>query len=533
MFTRKPSEPSRTAAGNLMIFVAAGICMVVVVAIVCIFTLVLMGGSTQLQNAVDSGALSVARRSLTEIAVKPKNDPELFEDIITAKGEVNAENYNRMVAKTYLLAINQTAMATTGQSTSESQQSVFEAFERTRTISKELNIALEDNETLEDFFHNCADANSLRMLGGPKIVLEKPIPNAYLDRGAKTSIYVEPNDMPEGFNSATMQSVSRGNRKWLPGYIPLETNGQGFCLTPQPSRPPHLVSLKDFSQNTHKPTLRGDLPAMNCLPVLPNSFKLLAKVTNHNQTLKTVACAEADSVTDGYPMELPRDWVRIRNIKPSFRIFFHENTPIKKGGRLVGMWGQKESPPKPCLTAYATTLRKQYEAEPNAWDKFVGDEYTDFTRILRTRYEQRGKEILSGTPLTKHDPPFADSKLAEGSVAYLYRNAKDKKLLFREQGDGDLGEAPWVVDRTDRNPDGQGGHSDQSQVTKKQIKVSIPVPKECAIAVMIDQQYRWYWTPGTGTNGVLGELSMGRMITFRFLGDGPQPDVSMFENYAK
>jgi hypothetical protein len=517
-----------------MMFVVAGILMLVIVGIVVIFILAMMGGNNQLHNAVGSGALSVARRALTDIYVKEDmGDQEFLEDVVNKRGELNAENYNRTVAKTMLVSINEMAMASLGQSTPTSSHQVLHVFERQRRLGNKLQAALDDDDKLGQFFDNCANANDMRMFGNPKVVMQKPVDHAYMDRGAKSSVYFAPNDLPEGFNSGMLQPLTKNNKSWLPGYLPLELNGCGFCFTPQPSAPPHLVSKVNFAANQRKPELARNLPAANCLPIIPNSFRVTGTVEKHNQKLSSTACSEADALTPGYPMSLPQGFVRITQAAPEFVVRWHENVPVKRFGRMVGMWAAGDGePPKPCLKPYTTQLIKELEAEPNAWDRLVGDEYTDYTVNQRRRYEQRGKEIVSGTSLDKHDPPFAQCKLAEPGRAYLFRLRN--KLAFRAADDADVGhEAPWLLERGERKPDGIGGFNDSSSVTRIEMKPSVPLPKECAKAVKIHTEYRWYWTPATGVEGILGELSMSRKCTIRYLGDGPAPDPSMFENFGR
>src|SRR5579883_1118850 len=113
----------RPSRGTMLgVVVASTICLLAV-GMFLLALITLFGGTRELQNSVDAGALSVARRCLTEMNVKPSDlAAGFFDDVADPQSQINLENYNYAMAKVMLVQINLAAMHTLSEATKLARQ---------------------------------------------------------------------------------------------------------------------------------------------------------------------------------------------------------------------------------------------------------------------------------------------------------------------------------------------------------------------------------------------------------------------------
>jgi hypothetical protein len=508
----------------MLTFIVAAVFVVALIGVAIIYFMMMFGGRCELQNAVDAGTLSVARRCLTQIFVRAdQGSASFFNDVTNDKQEMNLENLNYCLAKSMLVCINQQAMAAQGESSDDSAKNSSDVFENTRRMSTLLDERLGEADKLKEFFYSVAQANSLRMLGKTELKVKTPIDRAYLDRGDKSSVYINSSELPTGFNAAELKPVTSGGKTWLPGYVPLDIGARGFNFVPQPIRPPHLIGERYFDMA--KPSVHGTTITGDYLPVIGNGYRLQVSAGKAVAS----ACGQADCVRDGFAMEMPHGFVRIVQKEPLYILKLHENLPSKYGGN----WGkEKEYKPlvnDPIFLCYKA-IKPKLDQLPSPWKVLHSPLYASQVEELKKKFEQRAKEILPGADLAKTDPPFASADLVEGDTTYGFR-ADNKFHLRGEQNFQDvLAMARWLSDVKDHPADGVPGNGDVVTITRFNYLFSLPCAKDVAVAARIQSIYFFQWVPSTGANSNLGELFMKRNVLVRFLMPKDQPSPQQFKD---
>jgi hypothetical protein len=515
----------KSPKGSTLIFVFGTTFILILIGLFAIAAIALCGGNCELQNATDAGALSVARKCLTDINVKADSfSPTFYGDVSDKDHHINLENINWSLSKVMLVEINQDAMAFEKEGTDASAQNSSDVFISAQKLSTALDKELGDFNQLEPFYYSVANANSLRMLGNAQQKLEDPIERAYMDKGEKSSVFFDPDMFPKGFNAATLQPIKLMGKVWLPGYVPLDIGARGFNFVPQPIRPPHLVSQRAFASNLNKPQLQGKDTTHDYLPPIPNAYKLKSSV---HSKLAAIACSQADCLGDGRAMELPHDFVRIAQSKPNYVIKVHENVATKLGGT----WGKEQSGPPP--TNIEKTFKRMepwLDALPSPWEVFTSKDYSNQLGEMRAKFLQRTKEMLPFNDPNQSDPPFRQSKLVEGDASYCFRANNKIRYRYRDDSQGIISLAPWLPPQESQDPDGTSGPPDIVKLTRINYNFNPPANTSVTAGVLIQSNYTFQWIPSTGANGVLGQLAMARKVMVRFLDPGDTPNPALFKD---
>ena len=516
----------RTWRGSMLILVAAGIFIVILVGLVMLWLTMTLGASNQLQNAVDAGSLNVARQSLTGINIRADaldDDDETFTDVADSKGNFNLENYNRVVGKAMLIAINNVAMAQEDCATEESYKNIDDMFHMLRSIGQQLDKKLHDDRIKTGFFYAVSRQNSVRMMGmQPSLSVVGKIRTGYVDKDEPSNVKFKDDVLPFGFQSELLHAspLKDGKEKMLLGYKPIEVGERFFVFVPQPCRPPHLISSRTFAKSSNVQSILRGAPEGHSNKVLPNAFLVVGQVTEKNgvtKELRTEAASQADSLRNSFVLEVPHGFIRIINRPPVYILKMHKN----QNG-----WGEVMPELPDCAAGVFTKEVKPKLDQDNAWFKLVGDEGRNGgpTAKALERYLQRVHEIKYAFEEKDMSPPLRDTEVPERTTAYTYRDKDDKIQISLADDDKIDQQAPWLRFKANNDIESDGQPSMATTVMYEVTTKHPIVRTDCAAAVRLDRTYMYIFKPGTGVNGCLGDLTIGRSVLVRFLSPGKKPE---------
>jgi hypothetical protein len=509
----------------MLALVAAAAVIICFVGLALIYIMMTVGASNQWQNATDAGTLNIARQALTEINLQSEAvSPDTFADTANSKDCFNLENYNRMLAKALLISINENVMEQEQCQTEKSASNTEDSFQAARHIGQMLNAKLREDEQTKEFFAAVSNQNSVRMLGlAPRASLVGDVQVGFVDRGEPSNVKFKLDVLPEKFQVQQLQLMEdpkNESMRLLPGYVPVEVGGRNFIFVPQPCRPPHLITMRTFAQGDDDSSIRSKATGEATI-VLPNAFAVNARAADDHsgKAVMSSAAAQADSLRDFFPLEIPHGFVRITNKKPVYVLKLHENDN--------GSWGKEIIPMPDCVNSCFNKTLKPKLDEDNAWFRLVGEEGhgNGPTVKMLKRYVQRMREMKNSFEENDMSPALRSTTVEEGTVAYTYRG-KDGKVQLSQADDDKIDEqAPWLRKLIQANVRADGKLSQESTLVFPTQKMELVACSGCAVAAMIDTNYHYEFTPGTGQNNDLGDLMLGRIVVVHFLAPGKAPTI--------
>jgi len=301
MFRHKRQTIRRTKKGASLALVAA-FAIVLGLVLWATFNLTyIFGGSQQVRNAVDAGALSTAQKVLT-VTAKPG---ENYADVADTSGNITLSNINRTWGKALLVNANVQSMMTEGQALPQAQTNGKTAFSGAETINNELYQQLNNTTLLSTFFNQIAAQRSINMLGsgaGMKASIQAVNwPTALLDRGAASNLNFSPGQIP---SDANINVIAAGGA--LAGYEPIKANGNYFYFVPfRPGEMPHLVSNRIFDMN------RSDKTPIANIQAIPNGFSVTGNGTGPDGSVGSSAYAITNPQTH-YTLAIPYGYLSIQ-----------------------------------------------------------------------------------------------------------------------------------------------------------------------------------------------------------------------------
>lgn len=316
------------------------------------------GGSKQLLNGTDSGALAAARQLLTVglSQTEVKNLPIEFQSlgvdgtgvptgVDPNNGAVNLNNaifniyaFNRAAGYTLLVALN---AAEDG-----SQAAINNANALITDLNKfgtELNNNLANAPQLAATFTTLADNNNTNMLGSQSAIslgnngqLQYAcVPgngtgkaNIYFNAGTYSNdstlkgwiVQITANSSAKSqINNRYNQSDpgAQAGQSFVPGYQPLDISAitgvagfstQIFASSVNPSQMPHMIDSGRFNQAG---TAKNCYAPANSVSAQGNAT---STVGGANLLCNALACATLGAYDNQYPITLPYGWIRIHNL---------------------------------------------------------------------------------------------------------------------------------------------------------------------------------------------------------------------------
>ncbi len=305
--------------GGVIVFVVVLAMVLIAIGIGFFLISLYFGGAQETKEAVNSGALNVAKKSLDVTAVL-SGDPEqqFFEDCVD-NNKVSLRNINKVWAKALFVAINGDGAKQDGGHDGSASSSVTSALSGAKAIGAALAAQLNDDNTLYGFFNQYSMANSVRMLGTNAQTQALKVNNwktACMEPGHESDVEVTDN-WPVGYSNDSLLTPSLRNpvpgdaagKKFLKGYEPLKVMGSEFWTVAYPfEMKPHLVDRTTFMQGDKVPFSSAgsswDEP-------VPNAFMVEGETVKGSNPVETASSWVQTNPQKTAPMQFPHGFVRI------------------------------------------------------------------------------------------------------------------------------------------------------------------------------------------------------------------------------
>lgn len=510
-----------------------------------------MGGGREIKNAVDAGALNLAKQVIDNVSVDLSGDDnqQFFKDVTdNGNGKVNLRNINRVWAKAMLVALNADAA---GGDAGSGDDSANNAYQGAKAISDNLYDQLTNAQNLYGFFTDYAQRNSVRMLGSGVNVIVLPGPGwntSLMERSAESNISVDNvadsftalgHSIPGGFMEACTrnpQPQDASGMQFLIGYKPLEVGGRTFWTVPfQFEEKPHMVASSTFTSN---------LQATNPLPAgwdtaIPNSFSVEGQVKRpdgHNQIAMSWVETNPHQT---FNLCMPHSFVHIKvdDMKSHWYFFPTGYPPIEFGpAQEYGYTTDDQTgTPMPaggvlCSTVTPDTVTLGFDVVGRPLDQIIFGAPDGDTTELENDLVNRCNEMVNklGTKFSASDVHSALSDFA--TYGYLvagqrdfYLYSPDGKTLTCQPKFIAMGMSPWLFNMIDNDPDGKEKKLvDDASMPGPIFFSPIVTPDPFCIELFSFGWGTWdkdlYWTPGTGYNGCLGTVRVKRWTDVYSLG---------------
>jgi hypothetical protein len=509
--------------GGTLAFAVVLILVIILIGIGFFALSLYFGGAQETKDAVNAGALNVAKKALT-INSPLSSDPsqKFFSDVVDSN-EVNLVTINRVWSKALFVAINAEAAKNDGGHDGTGGQSAAAAHDAAMAISDALAKQLNTPTNLYTYFDQYSQQNSVRMLGLGAQVQRNPTAdwvNSYLERTYESNVEFA-NNIPSTFTNtssiftATKRKPQPGDaagRQWLAGYTPLHVMDQDFWQVAFPfEQKPHIVDRSFFTQNDQTPLTVG---TSNWSTPVANAFGVAGTTQKTSSGLNETAVSWAETNPQKvYPMVFPNAFVRIVIKKNTLQWLMDEAPMNSEDYGFI-------SDSKDSVPVYA-------ECGDVRGTAYVGNEY-----IPPTLYKaicavppinghamdyllQRVQEMIpnySMTNLVAHLNTCPILPDAEDQTFYLYPIANNTDVVVTPDA------ATFLPSGCDKGVSADG--------TEQTLDHEGPVPFPNFATQTFDcyGSYTWptpcflegdrTWVPGTGWNGgCLGELRIHRTTT--------------------
>lgn len=320
-----------------------------------------LGGTREVQSAVDSGNLNVARMALDSpyVLIDEKSSAVRRQFLpISNNGRISLRNINKVMALELLTQTNLKSMRISGTATAATEDHVKRLCDEAETIAAELAAKLEDKKNFVASFDELSKKNSLRMLIGSN-EHELSLINhqvSYMNRGEASNVSFDYEQIPANVRGVFRDNEEKwfkkiGGKMYFRGYtsgikvldrevhfVPLY-EGSYDPIAAVVKAFPHLVSNKDF-QSQKVPD--SGSAAFNWKGAVPNAFLSEARIDLDNSEKRASiahSCAVSnenkvyDVLAQGYiKIVNPRGYAPVGSIPAADNIF---NAELMSGINLI------------------------------------------------------------------------------------------------------------------------------------------------------------------------------------------------------
>ncbi|HEY9868611.1 MAG TPA: hypothetical protein V6D08_05555 [Candidatus Obscuribacterales bacterium] len=323
---------SAHSRGQILPLVAVVALAVVLLGVGFFLLQMLLGGSKEVQHAVDAGVLHVSKSSLTAPKVDLRG-AEITEFGGVAKHTdgryiIDLSNINRVWGLALLEALNVQKMRDLGLATPDAVSRARQVHQMATDISTRLAQNLQTDtdpdtpQPLHGAFSRLANAQTVRMIGGGTQIQPAQYANSYTDRGKDSNVRFVPDQQNVGLlGLSTVLAGHPLNNNFIRGYeqvsVPLGS-GQPlqFMFVPlEHEKKPHLISLQQFQNDADRSFIQPEINAA----VPPNAFRFHGRafVEKAQGNLDLPAHSVTKDMTPGHTIENPRGFIRIENRPPA------------------------------------------------------------------------------------------------------------------------------------------------------------------------------------------------------------------------
>lgn len=256
-----------------------------------VFFVGLIGGTREVQQAVDSGNLTVATSALDVpfVFIDEKSTPARQQFLpFSRQGRVSLRNINSIMAFELITQANLKSMRDRGLATQLAEENARLLSDEAEKIAAELAAMLKVQANFKETFESVAKQNSLRLLPGHDRsgveLTDHQV--SYVNRGEASNVSFDYQQVPANVRSLFKENESRwfkniGGRLFFRGYTDgIQINGRQIHFVPlfEPGNSggdpfgrsfPHLISGKDFASNKEPASGKA---SFNWQDAIPNAF---------------------------------------------------------------------------------------------------------------------------------------------------------------------------------------------------------------------------------------------------------------------
>lgn len=312
--------------GSILLMTVALVYIFVVIVVALFSVSMMITGSRQFRDTVDSGALSMIKNAMLEpsLRVSRREDPdEMLAPLLEPYDGVTIKNMNRLSAAALLVEVNQAAMERERSDTPDSKRNAKQLIDTVEDLAVRFSQSLRDKSTRIKAFQDIAGVNSVSMLGPqaavrPALVDWQP---AFVNEGEATNIKLDQKQIPDGARARIPLKIVevKGRRDaYIAGYKEINTGvdpivrraGQSFFYPLRPPLKPHLIDADTFDRNQDEPKELANRTS------IPNAFSAKAVVRlnpNEGGRMTFESFAIAEGMDEGYNASIPAGFVRVEN----------------------------------------------------------------------------------------------------------------------------------------------------------------------------------------------------------------------------
>lgn len=466
----------------------------------------MFAGSRETMNAVDAGALNVAKQIFEFKTSAQDQDEKQYSELVDSQGQFSLTNINRVWGKALLASLNVDAMNQEGTGSGEASSHNDQLYAAAQRLSDRLADQVGKSSNLCPSFNAASQQNTVNMLGRGSTAVAQDGTGwgvSMCDRGTESNITITQEQLPGNSDPQTVGFVNASDgTSCIPGYNEMKVCNHSYYLVPfKVGETPHLISKNVFDANS--------TPLANWNKPLPNSWSAVGVSTNQGRGLKSASCVQTNPQRK-FNLEMPSAFVKI-NLK-SNRAMFQTNEE-NETEESVGWypWLYVEGPYDAgvgTITAYCFTGLEYIPPTVYQAIYALPGDHSDVSR----RMLQRCREIKQNTTSDEVVSALKNCILIPGITDY-YLFRKGDKIVCSSIGPAGIG----GMFGFSNEPDGSG------TVAAEEFTAMFPNPTFNILAgggqpiylCMLSLEYGTEtWTPGSGYNGCLGRLDIERETDF-------------------
>ncbi len=510
------------AEGGGVLIVAAALALLLVFLIGAFYQLSLVvGGANEVRHLVDAAALNVGRQAFIDckVAVADNEINRQFEDVLDSEGQIGLANINLVWGKALLAAINARAMREAGDASDDAERHADQLMKAAEAISNKLSEKLSNARNHYPSFNAIAGENSVRMLGSNASVAAKQgdgWKTSLLDRGEESNLTFESEQLPAAFPERLLSPVIRQGRKFIPGYKPIKLVGdRSLLFVPFPlAERTHLVAGNEFKSNI--PVAR---PLAGFEKPVPNALSVEGVVKGADEAAQTASAFVQLNPQRIFELKNISGFIRLRLLANERDVILNELSPLEDDERYyqyrldplvkrIAIEGGNGEPGEVDIIfntgqEYAMSL---YQAL--FFSQADEDEHLNVKNILL----QRAREIIPDYTLQNLNDLLRSQPVIPGlaTQAYVIYSPDGQSLEIAPEERAVL-DADWLSREV--RLDGVANKI----AAEKLIRIGnndcarvLPFGKVAIQDTRTTQTGQYYWAPGTGFRGCLGELYVER-----------------------
>ncbi|MBX9949774.1 MAG: hypothetical protein K2Y39_11460 [Candidatus Obscuribacterales bacterium] len=511
---RSRSAYSRGDRGSSGAIIIAMSLVLIAVIFGCFQIMRLIGASAETRRGVESGALGVGKdvfcaKSLKLSKSELKEDQKLFLDVADSNRDLSLANINRAWGQALLVGLNVEDMYKKGELLFQARVNAGHTFDMAKDLSDRLAKKLTNQANLYPLFNQISQQNHATILGANAVINAVPGAQwrtALTDRGEASNISVTPEQLP---GASPFKFVKgKDGKSYIPGYEPISVLGYSYNFVPFKSGERNrLIDSYTFDSNT----LSAKPFPQNPNPV-PNAFSVEGTSANANQTgTRSVAFVQCNPQR-AFPLEIPQGFIKVHlknTAWKQFNLSFSEDgynsfpevgfeKPVGAGlgtlEPLVGL-GMEYLPP---------SLYKAIYSLPAPFGDYGKIDSSLLQRCREIKQDCTQKELEQALWLCPTLPGVDD---------YIIFRVKDTLIALPYPGA--LNQLVDFVFNLNTGADGkatQYGTEFAAFLPNFTFPILNPDPGAIPVPIFFGtfETGKEDWTPGSGYNGCLGELSIER-----------------------